>query len=438
MVRTVKRRRIFWVAMGLVALVAALPPAYYLWARMRGEHFFFARPTSYWRGQIHQWVGRAWSPPAPERVLFAFGLQKDIGQPAILGGSPSALPVLLDLVRDEDVTTSELAIHAIGDLGSAASAAIPAIEEAARDPGERLRSSTCRALVNIDPDEAVRFFLQEMKARDDRFLTYLKALGWCGASARRALAEVRPLLQDADARVRSAAAESLGGIGPDAAEALPQLIALLQDREASVRTSASLALSYLGSAAAPAVPALIESLRDPAVSVRRTTARGLGSITPSAEPALQRRAARALVASLRDPDAYVRQSCVWSLGVVQDLGPDTQQVVGKLIEMMHDPEALVHAASYDSLGRFGARAREAVPALVKVWTDHQDAMGVLVSLGPKKKEIGEKALQELVVAIHVARALEQITGLRPMEPPFVDPAQRQRATQAWREWYERK
>src|SRR6516162_5806063 len=106
-----KRRRVLWVTLGLLALLAAAGPlAYYLRAKLAGEHFFLCRSTSYRSHQVRHrkdWEG---SVPAPDKLLILLSVENETGQPPILNGGPSAIPVLLDLMGDKDSNVRYAAI----------------------------------------------------------------------------------------------------------------------------------------------------------------------------------------------------------------------------------------------------------------------------------------------------------------------------------------
>jgi hypothetical protein len=119
------KRRIRWITLIVLALLAASSLGGYLWTKVSGQHYFRWRSTSYWRGQVRQWLANTrsgsptpWAAPWPDRMLDSFGTPRGIFRPAVLEGGPEAVPVLLDLLGDNDqsvrATVYEVLAHTQG------------------------------------------------------------------------------------------------------------------------------------------------------------------------------------------------------------------------------------------------------------------------------------------------------------------------------------
>jgi hypothetical protein len=65
---------------------------------------------------------------------------------------PGSTPILVELLDDQDLIVRDDAIHALGELGPAAAAAIPALVRLTDGPEPRLRQSAMTALSKIDPE----------------------------------------------------------------------------------------------------------------------------------------------------------------------------------------------------------------------------------------------------------------------------------------------
>lgn len=104
----------------------------------------------------------------------------------------------------------------------------------------------------------------------------------CGPSSlpheRRTVAELRGMLDHAEARVQAQGALGLSLHGPDASEASPRLIELLGSADPLVRQQSALALGKIGPAARAGVPALERALAHEDWALRRQAAIALGGI----------------------------------------------------------------------------------------------------------------------------------------------------------------
>jgi hypothetical protein len=123
------KRRLFY-TLGLVAVLLALP--FFLWtgyavvAELQGQHFYRGLPTSLWAKAVRRRVRQEkdWLSVGPVWLREAVGLG---GVPAVLKPDPAAVPVLADLLADEDKEVLLRVLDTLGRVGPAARAAVPAI-----------------------------------------------------------------------------------------------------------------------------------------------------------------------------------------------------------------------------------------------------------------------------------------------------------------------
>jgi outer membrane protein assembly factor BamB/HEAT repeat protein len=189
---------------------------------------------------------------------------------------PSAIPLLLELLRHKQVSFRRFAADAFIDLTPDTASIQPALRRALLDHDEMVAGDAARAL---------------------------------GALAHRASPSVAALvktLSHEDPYVRIYAAEALANIGPKAAAATKHLARALNDPVPGVRWAAGEALASIGPAAQSAVPQLIEALKDQFLYVRICAAGALGSIGLKARPAVE-----ALKAAANDP--VLRHEVEWAL-----------------------------------------------------------------------------------------------------------------------------
>ncbi len=189
---------------------------------------------------------------------------------------PPAIPLLVDLLRDERISIRRSAVDAFIDLAPHTEWIQPALRRALRDEDSTVAGDAARAL---------------------------GALGHRASPSVGAL--VKTLSHD-DPYVRIYAAEALGSIGPKAAAATKDLARAVGDPTPGVRWAACEALAGIGPAAQSAVPQLIEALDDEFLYVRIFAAGALGSIGPNAQTAQE-----ALKAAATDP--ALRSEAEWAL-----------------------------------------------------------------------------------------------------------------------------
>jgi HEAT repeat protein/outer membrane protein assembly factor BamB len=189
---------------------------------------------------------------------------------------PPAMPLLVELLRHEQVSFRRFAADALIDLAPDTESIQPALRRALRDEDSMVAADAARAL---------------------------------GALGKRASPSVRALvnaLSHEEPHVRIYAAEALASIGPEAGAATKDLARALGDPIPGVRWAAGEALAGIGPAAQSAVPQLIEALKDEFLYVRICAAEALGSIGPKAQTAR-----KALRASANDP--ALRNQAEWAL-----------------------------------------------------------------------------------------------------------------------------
>jgi HEAT repeat protein len=113
------------------------------------------------------------------------------------------------------------AAQALGDMGPAAAAAVPALEAAWKGSEPELRVAAAAALWRIGRhrEAALRTLTQALRDKEYRDSRYqlVWTLGSLGPEARAAVPALREALDDPDSLVRRSAAEALKKIDPGAA-----------------------------------------------------------------------------------------------------------------------------------------------------------------------------------------------------------------------------
>jgi HEAT repeat protein len=183
------------------------------------------------------------------RLQTLLGLRSNGGQPAILGSDQAALPMLLQLIRDEDSSVSGQALYTLRNL-PATKALWRAIVEMLNDKDRRVHSIAEGLLFSFG-------------YRADREV--LSVLG--------------ELLQSEESNIRTESLNIVIRLGPDAAPVVPDLAKMLRP-EWPLCWYAAVALKSVGPDARSAVPGLINMLNNEDELCRVAAADALRHIDP--------------------------------------------------------------------------------------------------------------------------------------------------------------
>jgi hypothetical protein len=171
-----KRRRIFWTGVGLVSVLAMLVTPRTIetiTAILKNEHFYRGRPTSYWRNKAksarlerEEWIVHGPSMLGQEEAPLGRleGWVEDRLESPPVGpghnyvlyflGDPAAMPVLKDLLADEDPEVRAFAAHGLALIGIAAKDVVPSLLECLEDKNPEVRGAAAEALRRIEPELA--------------------------------------------------------------------------------------------------------------------------------------------------------------------------------------------------------------------------------------------------------------------------------------------
>jgi len=215
---------------------------------------------------------------------------------------PPAIPLLVELLRHQQILIRRLAADALIDLAPETQSIQPALRRALRDEDSMVVADAARAL------GALR-----------------------GRASPSVLALVKALSHE-EPHVRIYAAEALASIGPKAGAATNDLARALRDPVPGVRWAAGEALGSIGPAARSAVPQLIEALKDEFLYVRICAAGALGNIGPKTQAARE-----ALKVAANDP--ALRHEAEWALNKIA--GVETPVVSSLAPALSVAPQATV-------------------------------------------------------------------------------------------------
>jgi HEAT repeat protein len=344
---------------------------------------------------------------------------------------PPALPILVDALGDPRGEVRQLACSVVLKAKPEPSTAIQALVQAAADPEARVRDVAVRELGSA----YLQFGLEaSAEGMATSVATLRKALGDPEPTVRQAAADTLAVfgreagpaaedlgvaLGDRDPAVRLAAARSLlridrgtrgrvmpillallgevdlrpdpitGGVFSTSsgafgticeletqAEAVPVLVERLGRPDARVRREAASYLEGIGSLADEAIPALVETLDDDDREARFAAARALVRIDPDVALAT---AVPVLSQLFLDPElGLIPRKQV--LEVLRELDPEAiAALVSDLIEGLRRDEGPRRMDDISLLMAIGPRAREAVPALIRIGRNADDPASKLAN-----------------------------------------------------------
>ena len=217
-----------------------------------------------------------------------------------------SLPLLKRFLSPEHEDLHAVTFEIIQRIGPAA---IPLLVDLLRDERDAIRRSAIDELIDLAPHtEWMQSALRRALKDEDAIVAgdAARALGALGTRASPSIAALVNTLSHEDPYVRIYAAEALASIGPNAAKATNALADALGDPVPGVRWAACEALASIGPAAQSAVPQLIEALDDEFLYVRIFAAGALGSIGSKAQSVRE-----ALQAATDDP--ALRNEAEWAL-----------------------------------------------------------------------------------------------------------------------------
>ena len=258
-------------------------------------------------------ASRAWA----ERVTSSDSKVRSSAETALVKRAGSALPLLKRFLATDNDYLHQQTFEIIRQIGPPA---IPLIVELLRHEQVSFRQFAADACIDLTPDTAsIQPSLRRALRDEDPMVVgdAARALGVLGKLAAPSVPALVKVLSHEESYVRIYAAEALANIGPSAATATRNLAIALADPVPGVRWAAGEALAGIGPAARAALPELIRALNDEFLYVRICAAGALGSIGPKA-----RSAEEALRAALTDP--ILRHEAEWALkriASIQSVGP---------------------------------------------------------------------------------------------------------------------
>ena len=280
-----------------------------------------------------------------------------------------SLPELIEQCRHRFPATRLRAIKALGKLGSEAASALPALSIVLDDADAKVREAAAASIGQLGP--AALASLGSMLSHPDKYIRRhsVWALAKLGPHAVPLRHRLCLALKDEDPRTASGAAQALGALGELGADSISALAEAMRGSNIVLCRLAAKALSQIGR---PSLPTLVSHLRHHDPFVRGESAVALGWMGPKAAVA---------VPMLLD---VLRSSSPVS---AQPLGVPIPGIAGTpptgVAPKPGDAPSSVDAAranAAQALGRIGPAAASAIPLLTVALGDPVDAVRLAAEL----------------------------------------------------------
>lgn len=273
------------------------------------------------------------------------------------GLDPGIVRAFRSHVQDKDASVRASAVLAIALRDENSTEVSDLLRDGLRDSDAVVRTNALEGIAEQGIANEMMDELATALSDDDPGvrLASLKTLTTVGTPAHRLSGQVASLLADPDNRVRVAAAAALGDLEVSDKETITQLSKCLQDDNRAVVLATLNSLAALGDASKPHVSEVLPLLNHPASEVRSA----------------------ALV-------------CVSEL--------DDEAAIPVLIDALEDQQWTVRRDASEALGKFGSKAKSAVPVLFRFLASEEDrdaarsALRAIDDAGPEAVPVLVEAL----------------------------------------------
>ena len=225
-------------------------------------------------------AARALNAMGPAGLAAAVDLVRASEKAAVLAlrlmgpaASRDAVPMVIDLTKDKDVSTRRGATTLLGNMGAASKTVLPTLAQMFGDPDADVRNRAGTAMLKFGK-EANPFLLEQLKVvANQQHWPDLMIFVFRTAPAGLTLPpDLAPIIakhfEHSDVKVRAAALKALQPFAVRCKELAGSVAPMLADKDAEVRTLATNLLNPLNEGA---VPILVKQLKNPSEEVRLAT-----------------------------------------------------------------------------------------------------------------------------------------------------------------------
>jgi HEAT repeat protein len=328
-----------------------------------------------------------------------------------------AAPALLLALRTDDLIVRDRIAAALARLGSKK---VPILADALALEDHKITCGAARALALLGPEarSTARHLQRQLDSANPLARTLCALALWRVDRRPAAITTLRKQLAAGHSLDWQWASWSLAQCGPAAVPAAPELVDLLDSREEPVRRFAAIALEAIGR---PAVAALRKhGLKSDSARQRVESAQVLGGLGPDADDAVGD-----LVELLNHDSPGSRASAARALGRIGLADP---RVLGHLRKRVRDDDRDVRLEAARALGALGPAASAAMPDLAA--NVRHPGRDVRRAAGAALVRIGKPAVPELVKLLADSDILVRRQALEALREIGPDSAEALAALQA--------
>ncbi len=369
------RKRIWFALLGAVVLVVgaalAFPVSHFaVLGWLRGEAFYRGKPTSYWQAALRG-----------DRFIDERGVGNTLRE-----GGDAAVPVLVEMLGENDPHTQAIVLIYLNDLGEDARNALPALADHVLKTSDPFQvEETLKIIGHLDESLARRLVCQLIDSQSytkKRVLGVLSAGPFCAADSE-ILGKVSALLDDPNPSVREAAAVTL--LRAQRRDLRIPRIFLASLQAADDRSESAAGTPSLSSFAVTSVyhneviRELFHLLKSPDATTRKLASEALRDAW------LCETDVSDVLAAVRSGDPEVSRI---ALSVLQHFGNSAKAALPVLISQLKSKDSMARKLAADNLTALGStEAAEVVPVLRQALADPDfnvrcAVMRALVRLAP--------------------------------------------------------
>ncbi len=258
--------------------------------------------------------------------------------------APMPLDSLIALLKQRD-EWSVAAANRIGQMGAAASSAIPALSAALYENSSELPPAAGRALGRVSPASIPLLlrlaYLSQSPQRD----VARKALALLEQRPTEAAKAIRESLKEADPAIRRSAVLALERLLGESG-VVDDVLARLNDEDPGVRNAAIFVLCVNSEKADIAIPALINSIADRSPMVARAAISAIGRLGADSKIALH------VLSTLAADQNHPQRKCIFA--ALDQMGPAAKAALPLVVAALEDEDLAVREVARQILRRIDA------------------------------------------------------------------------------------